>query len=144
MGSLSQKSTMKLYLAILLLSFSSLTKAGRRLSLIEDNILDLVSTTQEVFESCEGQPGRRCVHFTQCDQDGFIVEDSSQLIDVRFGGDDFQCSEEMEVCCEEREEEQEELDYSNDILGLAVNDTETTTLQPNCPSYFEPWQQKCY
>ena len=49
----------------------------------------------------------------------------------------------MEVCCEEREEE-EDLDYFNEILGLALNDTETTTSQPSCPSYFEPWQRKCY
>jgi len=74
----------------------------------------------------------RCVHFTECDQDGFIAEDSSQvsqLINVRFGGDDFLCSEEMEVCCQERE--------------IYANDTEAA-IQPECPEYFEPWGSKCY
>merc|ERR1711953_192369 len=77
--------SMIIYLAIILLAFSPLTKAGRPLSLIEDNILDSVTTTQEVPKNCEDQSGRRCVHFTQCDQDGFIGEDYGQLFEVRSG-----------------------------------------------------------
>ena len=75
------------YLAIIL-SFSLLTKAGRPLSLIDDNVLDSVSATEKVLsvEDCEDKPGQRCVHFTECDLDGFITENSTQinqLIDVR-------------------------------------------------------------
>ena len=40
----------------------------------------------------------------------------------------------MDVCCREREEF---LDYTN--VSLAYNDSE-----PECPSYFEAWQRKCY
>ena len=91
-----------IYLAIIFLTFSALTKAGRPLSLIEDDILEeifqpnsvskveLKDSTGEIkmsrVEDCEDQAGRRCVHFTECDQDGFIAEDSSQvsqLINVR-------------------------------------------------------------
>ena len=91
------------YLAIIfVLGFSPLTKAGPPLSLVEesDNIVGVL-TTEEVWkvkydgdcrgedimmvclENCEDQPGRRCVHFTQCHQDGFVGEDYSQVIDVR-------------------------------------------------------------
>ena len=35
-------------------------------------------------EHCESQPGRRCVHFTECDRDGFVLEDvSMDVVDVR-------------------------------------------------------------
>ena len=35
-------------------------------------------------EHCESQPRRRCVHFTECDRDGFLLEDvSMDVVDVR-------------------------------------------------------------
>lgn len=37
----------------------------------------------DCLENCEDLPGRRCIHYTQCDQDGFIGGDYSQGFDVR-------------------------------------------------------------
>merc|ERR1711936_737679 len=116
-------------LAILLFSFSSLARADKvsPLFLIDENTLNITEAGEfnsTGLKECESEAGRRCVHFTECDGDGLIVEEDTMgdnLMDVRFGSSDgLHCPGEMDICCRERERE--------------------TT----CPPDFEPWKNKCY
>ena len=45
---------------------------------------DVTEPALGAAEHCESQPRRRCVHFTECDRDGFLLEDvSMDVVDVR-------------------------------------------------------------
>ena len=45
---------------------------------------DVTESGLGAAEHCESQPRRGCVHFTECDRDGFVLEYvSMDVVDVR-------------------------------------------------------------
>ena len=107
-------------LAVILLSVCTLGKTDNDTLRLLSEVREFNSTGLQVLgnssrdlmilgvEECESEVGLRCVHFTECDEEGLVVDQAStgsQLLGVRFGSDDgLSCPGEMEICCREREQ----------------------------------------
>ena len=107
-------------LAVILLSVCTLGKTDNDTLLLLSEVGEINSTGLQALgnsshdlmilgvEKCEGEAGRRCVHFTECDEEGLVVDQASSgsnLLGVRWGSDNgLSCPGEMEICCREREQ----------------------------------------
>ena len=107
-------------LAVILLSVCTLGKTDNDTLLLLSEVGEINSTGLQALgnssrdlmildvEKCEGEAGRRCVHFTECDEEGMVVDQASSgshLLGVRWGSDNgLSCPGEMEICCREREQ----------------------------------------